>query len=75
MIWKLKINKGKTKYDYKRKRHVPIKPLTGFIAKAERQFYGDLKDVKNNDAEFVCAVKPATRSYNDSLRDPSSRPP
>ena len=32
-------NKGKTKYDYKRKHHVPIKPSTGFIAKAVRQFY------------------------------------
>ena len=27
-------NKGKTKYDYKRKRHVPINPSTGFIVKA-----------------------------------------
>ena len=70
-------NKGKTKYDYKRKRHVPIKPSTGFIAKAVRQFYGDLKDAKNNDVDFVRAVKLASRSYNeiDSLRDPSSCPP
>ena len=70
-------NKGKTKYDYKRKRHVPIKPSTGFIAKAVRQFYGDLKDAKNNDVDFVRAVKLASRSYNEinSLRDPSSCPP
>ena len=72
-----KQNKGKTKYDHKRKRHVPIKPSTGFITKALRQFYGDLKDAKNNDAEFVRAVKLAACSYNeiDSLRDPSSCPP
>ena len=77
MIWKLKKNKGKTKYGRKRKQHVSIKPSTGFIAKALRQFYGDLKDAKNNDAEFVRAVKLATCSYNeiDSLRDPSSCPP
>ena len=70
-------NKGKTKYDYKRKPHVPIKPSTGFIAKAVRQFYGDLKDAKNNDVDFVRTVKLASRSYNeiDSLRDPSSCPP
>ena len=70
-------NKGKIKYDYKRKRHVPIEPSTGFIAKAVRQFYGDLKDAKNNDVDFVRAVKLASRSYNeiDSLRDPSSCPP
>ena len=70
-------NKRKTKYDYKRKRHVPIKPSTGFIGKAVRQFYGDLKDAENNDVDFVCAVKYALSSYNeiDSLRDPSSCPP
>ena len=73
MIWKLrKTKKGKTKYDYKRNRHVPIKPSTGFIAKAVRKFYGDLKDAKNNAAEFFRPVKLATRSYNGigSLRDP-----
>ena len=26
-------NQGKTKYDSKRKRHVPIKPTTGYVAK------------------------------------------
>ena len=56
---------------------MPNKPSTGFIAKAVRQFYGDLKDAKNNDVDFVRAVKLASRSYNeiDSLRDPSSCPP
>ena len=70
-------NKGKTKQDHKRKWHVPIKSSTRFIAKAVRQFYGDLQDAKNTDAEFVHSVKLATRSYNeiDSLREPSSCPP
>ena len=48
--------RGKTKHDYKRKQHVPIKPSAAFIAKA-LQFYGHLKDAKNNDAEFVCVAK------------------
>ena len=76
MIRKLEKTSGKQNTT-RRKRHIPIKPSTGIIAKAVRKFYGDLKDVKNNDAEFVRAVKPATRSYNDidSLRDPSARPP
>ena len=70
-------NNGKTKYDHKRKWHSPIKPSTGFIAKAVQQLYGGLKDTKNNGAEFVRIVKRATRSYNeiDSLRDQSSSPP
>ena len=58
-------NKGKTRHDYERKCHVPIKPSTGFIAEALRHFYGDLKDTKNNNAEFVCSVKLASRSYNE----------
>ena len=73
----VKRNKGKTKYDAKRKRRVPIKPSTGYVAKAVRSFYTDLTDKKNDDPEFVKAVKLASRSYNDleHLRDPSSRPP
>ena len=50
-------HKGKTKYDYKRKQHVSIEPSTGIISKTVRQFYGDLKNAKNNDGEFVRAVK------------------
>ena len=67
-------NKGKTKYDHERKGHVPIKPSTGFIAKAVRQFFIDLKDAKNSDSKFVCAVKLATHSYKEinSLRHSSS---
>ena len=36
---------GKTKYDYKRKKHVPMKPIQGFIAAAVRNFYADLSKV------------------------------
>ena len=34
----IKRNEGKTKYDTKRKRHVPIKPSTRYVAKAIRSF-------------------------------------
>ena len=76
MIRKLEKTNGKQNTTT-RKRHISIKPSTGFIAGAVRKFYGDLKDAKNNDAEFVRAVKLVTRSYNeiDSLGDPSSCPP
>ena len=68
---------GKTKYDAKRKKHIPIKPSTGYVAKAVRSFYTDLVDASNNDPLFEKAVKLESRSYNDleRLRDPSSCPP
>ena len=71
----VKRNEGKTRYDCKRKKYVPIKPAAGYIAKAVRSFYSDLAEVHN--PMFVRAVKLASRSYNDldNLRDPSSCPP
>ena len=74
---KLKKNEGKTKYDAKGKGHIPIKPSTGYVAKAVRSFYTDLVDASNDDPQFEKAVKLASRSYNDleRLRDPSSCPP
>ena len=73
----VKKNEGKTKYDAKRKKHVPIKPSTGYVAKAVRHFYSDLAHVNNDDPQFLKALKHASRSYNDleNLRDPSSCPP
>ena len=37
----------------KRKRHVPIKPSIGCVAKAVRFFYTDLADTSNDDPEFA----------------------
>ena len=73
----VKRNEGKTKYDAKRKRLVPIKPSTGYVARAVRSFYYDLADISNIDPEFIKAVKLASHSYNEleNLRDPSSCPP
>ena len=39
---KVKRNKGKTRYDNKRKKHVPIKPNTKYVAEAMRSFNSDL---------------------------------
>ena len=67
----------KTKYDAKRKRHIPIKPSTGYVDKAVRSFYVNLVDASNEDLQFEKAAKLVSRSYNDleRLRDPSSCPP
>ena len=56
---------------------MPIKPSTGYVARAVRYFYSDLADISNNDPEFIKAVKLASRSYNEleNLRDPSCCPP
>ena len=61
----VKRNEGKTKYDTKRKRHLPIKLSTGYVARAVRSFYSNLADISNNDSEFIKAAKLASRSYNE----------
>ena len=77
MIRNLKKTKGKQNMTTKENDMYLLKPSTGFIAKAVRQFYVDLKDAKNSDSEFVRVVKLATHSYKeiDSLRDSSSCQP
>ena len=67
-----KVARGKTRYNAKRKKHVQVKPSSGFIARAVREFYTDLAEVKNDDPEFFKAVKLASRCFNetDRLRDP-----
>ena len=56
---------------------MPIKPSTGYVARAVPSFYSDLADISNNDPEFIKAVKLASRSYNEleNLQDPSSCSP
>ena len=69
-------NRWKTKYDYKRKRHVTITPKWGFYSKAEREFYADMKGVSNDDTDFRRAIKVATRAFQGitELRDPATCP-
>ena len=73
----VKKNEGKTRYDARKKKHVPIIPKGGFVAKAVRNFYSDLKDVRNDDENFDRALKLAKRSYQeiDKLRDGSTHEP
>ena len=56
---------GQTKYDHKQKKHVPIKPTTGFLAKAVRHSYSNLTNVSHNDPAFERALKLASRAFSD----------
>ena len=64
----LKLNgmKGKqSMMQRERKKHVPIKSTSGYIAKAVRHFYSDLADTSSDNPQFIKALKLASRSYND----------
>ena len=63
----LKELEGKTRYDHKRKKHVPMKPKQGFIAAAVREFYTDLTKVKHDNSNLVKALKFAKQSYEKYL--------
>ena len=69
-------NHGKTKYSYRRKRHVAVKPKWGFYSKAVWEFYTDVKDVPNDHPDFQRVIKVVTRAFENiaDLRDPASRP-
>ena len=60
----VKRNERKTRSNRKRKKHVPIKPNTGYVANA---IYFNLAQTHNDDSTFVRAVKLTSRSYNDLL--------
>ena len=69
-------NHGKTKHNYRRKRHVAVKPKKGFYSKAVREFDTDMKDVPNDHPDFQRAIKVATHAFENiaDLRDPPSCP-
>ena len=50
-------------YDAKKKKRVQKRPKEGFIAKAVRDFYPDLKGAKSNEKKFTNALKLASRAY------------
>ena len=59
---------GKTYYDYKRKKHVPIKLKQGFLATAVREFY--LADVKHDANNLSSkALKFGKRRHEKYLND------
>ena len=72
-----KIARGKTHYDAKRKKHVQVKPSSGFITRAVREFYTDLQEAKNDDLEFCKAIKLASQCFNEieQLRNPPTCAP
>ena len=59
---KVEKNHGKAKYYNRRKRHVAEKPKWGFYSKAVREFYTDMKDVRNDHPDFQRAIEVATRA-------------
>ena len=69
--------RGKTHWDPKRKRHVEDTPKQGYLAKAVRSFYINLKDVLSNSQEMRSACKVAKRCYekleNGGFEDGVSR--
>ena len=69
-------NYGKTKYNYRRKRQVAVKPKLGFCSKVVWEFYTDMKDVPNYHPDFQWAIKVATCAFENTtdLRDPAPHP-
>ena len=65
----VKALQGKTRYDYKRKRHVPIKPKRRFLTTVVWEFYSDLADVKHDYNNLRKAVKLAKRCHEKYLND------
>ena len=63
----LKELEGKTRYDHKQKKHVPMKRKQGFIATAVSEFYTDLSKVKHVNPNFVMALKFSRRCYEKYL--------
>ena len=49
--------KGKTHWDSKRKRHVQDLPKKGYLSKAVRNFYLNLKEAKSNSQDMKNACK------------------
>ena len=65
----VKTLQGKTHYDCKRKKHVPIKPKQRFLATAIREFYSDLEDVEHDDNNLSKALRLAKRCHEKYLND------
>ena len=66
---KVKALQWKTHYEYKRKKHAPIKPKQRFLATAVREFYSDLADTKHDDNNLNKALKFAKRCHEKYLND------
>ena len=58
---------GKTLYDYKQRKHVPMKPKQGFLATTVREFYTNLSEVKHNDQSLAKSLKFVIRCHEKYL--------
>ena len=76
-IAELESMRGKTHWDPKRKRHVQDTPKQGYLTKAVRSFYVNLKDALSDSQEMKNACKVAKRCYekleNGDFEDGVSR--
>ena len=68
---------GKTRYEKKCKKHVPVATHGNFVAKAARKFCSNLSDKPNDDPKFRVVHSLATRCLAniDKLSDPSISQP
>ena len=53
---KLNSTSGQVTYNEKRKKHTNQTPREGYVAKAVREFYSDLKDVMHDDSNLKAAI-------------------
>ena len=60
---KLNSTSGQITYNEKRKKHTNQTPREVYVAKAVREFYSDLKDVKHDDSNLKAAICLGKRCY------------
>lgn len=56
-------------YNAKRKKHTTPLPQEGYIARAVREYYSDLKDLKHDNPVLVKAIKLGKRCYERQSQD------
>ena len=62
---KIKETFHKLNYNEKMKKHTKSSPRKGYIARAAREFYLDLKNVKHNDPNLESVIKLGKRCYEN----------
>ena len=60
---KMNSTSGQITYNEKRKKHTNQIPWEGYVAKAVREFYSDLKDVKQDYSNLKAAICLGKRCY------------
>ena len=56
-------------YSEKRRKHVKTLPRGGYVARAAREFYSDLKNVKHDNPTLTKAIKLGKRCLNQVEAD------